>query len=216
MTVETFALGALGTNAYVIGDEGSPDCWVFDCPDGPGPLIEALRSRGALPRGLFLTHAHSDHIAGLDEFRRSFPGVPVHQHALETPWLGDPQANLSAWMGPPVTVAPADVLVADGQRLVLGARTVQALHLPGHSPGSLAWWFETEGEVIVGDVLFRSGVGRWDFPGSDGRVLRKSLERLCGLPDATRVRPGHGPSTTIGREKASNPYLRSDEPWRDG
>jgi glyoxylase-like metal-dependent hydrolase (beta-lactamase superfamily II) len=215
MTVETYALGALETNAYVIFNEGQPDCWVFDCPDTPGPLIEALVGRGARPRGLFLTHAHSDHIAGLDKFREVFPGVPVHQHGLEAPWLSDPGANLSAWMGPPVAVGPAEVLVTDGQEFDLGGHRVRALHVPGHSPGSLAWWFEAEGELIVGDVLFRSGVGRWDFPGSDRRQLRRSLDRLCSLPDATRVRPGHGPSTTLGRERTSNPYLRSDEPWAD-
>lgn len=214
MTVETFALGALDTNAYVVREEGNPDCWVFDCPDEPGPLVRALKDRGARPLGVYLTHAHSDHMAGLDQLRRAFPGVPVFQHSLEVPWLGDPHQNLSSWMGSPVTVEPASGTLEDGTVLTLGAWTVRVFHVPGHSPGSLAYWFENEGELIVGDVLFRSGVGRWDFPGCDREALRRSLDRLTALPDDTRVRPGHGGSTTIGREKASNPYLRSEDPWR--
>ena len=111
------------------------------------------------------------------------------------------------------SAAAAQGFVDEGDILSLGGWAVKVLHVPGHSPGSVAYWFESESEVISGDVLFRSGVGRWDFPGCDRDDLRNSLDKLCGLPDATRVRPGHGGSTTIGREKASNPYLRSDEPW---
>jgi len=213
MTVETFCLGELSTNAFVVSGEDSSDCWVFDCPGDPQPMLQALDRRGARPRGLYLTHAHVDHMAGLSDFRRTYPGVPVHQHPLEADWLRDPQSNLSAWMGAPVTAEPAEVLVENGQLLTLGPWTVKVLHVPGHSPGSLAFWFETELEVISGDVLFRSGVGRWDFPGCDRDDLRRSLSKLTILPDATRVRPGHGGTTTVGREKASNPYLRSDEPW---
>lgn len=214
MTVETFCLGSLETNAYVVSQEGRPECWVFDCPDTPDRLLDALALRGAVPRGLYLTHAHGDHMAGVTEFRRRFPGVPLYQHRLETAWLADPQLNLSAWIGPPATAEPAEELVADGETLSLGPWRVKVLHLPGHSPGSVAYWFEAEGEIISGDVLFRSGVGRWDFPGCDQGALRRSLEKLCSLPEGTRVRPGHGGSTTIGKEKATNPYLRSDEPWR--
>lgn len=211
--VETYSLGALATNAHVVfGPDGS-DCWVFDCPDHPEALIEAVNRRGSHPRGLFLTHAHGDHMAGVEDFRRAFPGVPVAQHPLEASWLQSPELNLSAWYGAPATCSPAEVLVTDGHILSLGPWAVRVLHVPGHSPGSVAYWFETAGELIAGDVLFRSGVGRWDFPGSDQRDLRRSLERLCTLPDGVRVRPGHGGATTIGREKTTNPYLRTDEAW---
>lgn len=214
MNVETFCLGSLETNAYVVSAEGS-ECWVFDCPGEPESMIKALKDRGFRPQGLYLTHAHVDHMAGVEAFRRAFPGVPLHQHPLEVDWLVDPQKNLSAWMGDPVTAGPAEVLVDEGSLLTLGPWTVRVLHLPGHSPGSVGYWFTTEEEVIAGDVLFRSGVGRWDFPGCRVSDLRRSLGRLTELPEATRVRPGHGGSTTIRREKGTNPYLRSDDLWRD-
>lgn len=212
MNIETFCLGSLDTNAYLVWDRG-PECWVFDCPDQPGALVDAIRSRELRPQGVYLTHAHVDHMAGLSAFRAAFPGVNVFQHPLETSWLWDPQANLSAWMGEPVTAAPAEGLVQEGDQLTLGPWTVKVFHLPGHSPGSVGYWFESEGEVFSGDVLFRSGVGRWDFPGCSRDDLRASLERLCSLGDGVRVRPGHGGSTTLGRERASNPYLRSEESW---
>ena len=213
MTIETFCLGSLDTNAYVVSVEGESDCWVFDCPGEPELLLSTLSGRNAWPIGLWLTHAHVDHMAGVQAFRQAFPGVPVYQHRLEATWLEDPVANLSAWMGSPVTASLAEGMVDDGQILKLGPWSVKVLHLPGHSPGSVGYWFKGENEVISGDVLFRSGVGRWDFPGCDREDLKRSLQRLCQLPDATRVRPGHGGSTTIGREKDSNPYLRSDAHW---
>ena len=213
MTVETFCLGDMDTNAYVVSSPEDPDCWVFDCPGSPGALLQALQARGANPRGLFLTHAHVDHMAGLEDFRHAFPGTPVWQHRLEESWLFDPTANLSAWTGLPTTARPAEGYLVEGQVLSLGAFCMKVLHVPGHSPGSLAYWIEAEGELFSGDVLFRSGVGRWDFPGCDRDELRRSLARLSTLPDDVRVRPGHGGSTTVGREKTSNPYLRSEEPW---
>jgi glyoxylase-like metal-dependent hydrolase (beta-lactamase superfamily II) len=212
MTIDTFCLGQLDTNSYVVTSDDGTDCWVFDCPGKPEAMLEFLSGQPARPRGLFLTHAHVDHMAGLNDFRRTFPAIPVFQHQREETWLADPAANLSEWMGAPVTAAPAEGLVSEGE-LTIGSWKVQVLHLPGHSPGSVGFWFPSEKELISGDVLFRSGVGRWDFPGCDRDDLRRSLKRITELPDETRIRPGHGGTTTIAREKASNVYLRSDDPW---
>lgn len=212
MNIDVFCLGDLDTNAYVVSD-GSGNCWIFDCPGNPKKLISHINKQNWTPQGLFLTHAHVDHMAGLTELRRAFESVEVWQHPLETSWLSDPRANLSALMGLSVTAEPAENLVSEGQRIALGPYEAEVLHVPGHSPGSVAFWFAAEMEVISGDVLFRSGVGRWDFPGCDRDDLRASLERLCNLPPETRVRPGHGGSTTIGREKTHNPYLRDPGVW---
>lgn len=212
MTIESICLGDLDTNAWVVTD-GAGACAVFDCPGDPGALVDHLRRRGLVPQVVYLTHAHFDHIAGLDELRKVFPGVPVAVHGLEAPWLSDAQANLSHWGAAPVRVGDAELRVAEGDELALGALKFRVLHTPGHSPGSVSYHFYEEAEVIGGDVLFRGGVGRWDFPGCDRDALRRSLARLTDLPDETRVRPGHGGSTTVGREKGTNPYLRSDEAW---
>lgn len=213
MKVETFTLGPLETNCYVLSLEGDSDCWLFDCPSEPESLLATLQARQARPQAVFLTHAHVDHMAGLDAFRRTFPGVPVYQHRDEALWLSDPAANLSSLMGAVVTAAPAEGFLEDNQKITIGPWNVEVLHLPGHSPGSVGYWIPSESELISGDVLFRSGVGRWDFPGCSRDELQRSLKRLCGLPGETRVRPGHGGTTTIGREKTSNPYLRSGEAW---
>lgn len=213
MEWDAYCLGDLSTNAFVLKDDSSRRCWVFDCPPDSMGLIQGILGQGREPEAVFLTHAHVDHIAGLDEFRKSFPLVRVYQHPIESSWLQDPQANLSAWMGNPVAVARADEFVNEGQSLMVGAVQVRVLHLPGHSPGSVGYWFPELEALVGGDVLFRGGVGRWDFPGSDRDSLKHSLDRVQELPDSTRIYPGHGGSTTVGREKASNPYLRSEEAW---
>jgi hydroxyacylglutathione hydrolase len=139
MTVEAFCLGSLDTNAFLVSDEASGRAWVFDCPDHPQALIASLH--------------------GLEDRRRAFPGVPVHQHPAEVTWLSDPVANLSSWMGAPVTAAPAEVLVDEGQTLHVGPWTAQVFHVPGHSPGSVAYWFENEGELFSGDGFVSVGGG---------------------------------------------------------
>jgi len=213
MTVDAFCLGALDTNAYLVTDETTRDGWLFDAPDHPGALLDAVQERGITLRALYLTHAHVDHMAGVSDVREAWPGLPVYQHTLEAAWLADPSLNLSTVLGAPVTCSPAEGLLHDGQVLTVGPWTVHVLHVPGHSPGSVAYYWPHQGELISGDVLFRSGVGRWDFPGCDLKALQASVARLCALPDDTRVRPGHGGSTTVAREKSSNPYVRHPEAW---
>lgn len=215
--VEAFALGAYQTNCYIVttpGTDGAPaGCWVADCGQGPAPLLGRLaqleRDHGLTPDAFVLTHAHLDHIAGLHEARRRFPRVPIWIHAAEADWLTNAEKNLSAFSPTPVTAPPADRLLEDGNTLALAGQQWDVLHVPGHSPGSCAFFHAPSGVCISGDTLFAGSIGRTDFPGSSFQTLEASIrEKLYTLPDATRILPGHGPETTVGREKASNQFVR--------
>ncbi len=207
--VESFSLGPFATNCSIVSVEGHDGCWIIDASFEPRRLIERVRERGLKPEALILTHAHVDHIAGIDDVRRAFPGITVWQHRDEAAWLGDAGLNLSAALGEPCTTRAAERLLDGGETLGLGGISWKVLHTPGHSPGGISLWCEAAGLAIVGDTLFNGSVGRYDFPTSDGRVLARSIrEVLYALPDETRVYCGHGPSTQIGWEKRSNPFVK--------
>ncbi|HPO93358.1 MAG TPA: MBL fold metallo-hydrolase [Phycisphaerales bacterium] len=212
--IHGFCLGPFGTNCYVVEAEpeagGERPCWIVDASFEPGELIEHVRRQGLTLRAVVLTHAHVDHIAGLLEVRRAFPGVPIWIHRAERGWLTDPMANLSGLFGMPVTGPAPDRLLDDGDELTLGSTTWRVLHTPGHSPGGITLYHEPSRQALVGDTLFLGSIGRYDFPSSDGATLERSIrERLYSLPEDTQVYPGHGPPTTIGRERKNNPYVRA-------
>lgn len=217
VVIAPFTLGPFATNCYVVAPapadakaSGERPCWIVDASFEPGPLIEFIRSHTLRPERIILTHAHIDHIAGLDELRRAFPGVPVLIHEAEARFLEDPMLNLSGMYGVPYSAGPADVLLVDGQELHLAGLAWRVIFTPGHSPGGITLWCPGARVALVGDTLFAGSIGRFDFPTSDERALFASIrEKLYALPDETRVLPGHGPSTTIGKEKRGNPYVRA-------
>lgn len=207
-------LGDYQTNAYCVWSQGSAECWLFDAPFDSGEMVDLVKSEGLTPTRLLLTHAHLDHIAGVREIRAAWPEVRIGIHALEKEWLLDPELNLSVFAGVPVTAPAADDLFSDGDVLTMPAAGTngigwRVLHVPGHSPGSVAFYSAATGVCIGGDALFAGSIGRSDFPGCSQRVLVQSIrEKLLTLPGETKVYPGHGPATTIAREAAGNPYLR--------
>jgi glyoxylase-like metal-dependent hydrolase (beta-lactamase superfamily II) len=205
-------LGPFETNCYVVRPEpsqpGDP-CWIVDAGFDPAGLIALVRDRGLRPELLILTHGHGDHIAGVREVRGTWPSIPLLIHEAERDWPGDPDLNLSAAIGIPVAAPAPDRLLRDGDELQLAGSHWRVLHTPGHSPGGITLYSEADGVALVGDALFAGSVGRTDFPGSDPRTLARSIrEKLYTLPDETIAYPGHGPETTIGHEKSTNPFVR--------
>jgi hydroxyacylglutathione hydrolase len=212
--IEGFALGPFETNCYLVyagAREGPPgrECWIIDAsfePEAMTARIEALR---LVPSMLILTHAHADHIAGVGELLSRFPACRLLIHQAEQEWLTDPSLNLSMSFGVPITTRPADRLLRDGEVLELDGLSWLILHTPGHSPGGITLYCEPAAAAIVGDALFAGSIGRTDFPGSDFDTLAAAIRaRLYTLPEQTRIYPGHGPTSTIGREKMSNPFVR--------
>jgi len=190
------------------GQGGGDACWIVDPGESPGPLLRFLEQSRLRPEAILCTHAHADHIAGIDEVRSALGDLPVLGHPLERHWFGDPMMNLSQFIGDPVSVSPPTGELRDGQELELGATRWKVLHTPGHSPGSVTLWCPQAATALVGDTLFLDSIGRIDFPTSDPDAMRITLrEVLMKLPDETRVFPGHGGDTTIGRERRRNPFV---------
>ncbi|RAL25987.1 MBL fold metallo-hydrolase [Thermoflavimicrobium daqui] len=206
MRVETFSLGPVMTNAYLIYDEESKEGIVFDPGMNPSPLINQIKELGLKIQGILLTHAHFDHIGGLEEVRQ-LTQAPVYVHRIEEDWLTDPKQNGSALlMGKPIVCQPADFLLDGGEKLTFIGENFQVIHTPGHSPGSVSYLCGSL--LISGDVLFAGSIGRTDLPGGSLETLMNSIHhQLLTLPEETRVLCGHGPETTIGREMEQNPYI---------
>lgn len=206
LTIQTFCLGQWQTNCYVLSVGRA--CWIVDAGFDPEPMLDAIDQRGLKLEKVVLTHAHLDHIAGLNTVRRRHPGVPIVIHVDEQEFLTDTRLNLSAAFAEPVVAPEATDLLTHGDTLDLAGVTFEVLHTPGHSPGGITLYQPDHHVAIVGDTLFAGSIGRFDFPTSDGPRLMQSIqEQLLTLPDDTRVLPGHGPETTIAHERATNPYL---------
>ncbi len=213
MRIESFVLGDWQTNCWLVWvdspDQSPPKAWIIDPGQVPLPVIARARELGLAVEAVLLTHAHVDHIAGVDQVRTAL-GVPeLLCHVAEQEWLGDALLNLSALAGMKVRTLPATRLLNGGETLPLGSSQWRVLHTPGHSPGGVTFVCDAERIAIVGDTLFAGSMGRIDLPGADPEAMRHSLfEILLKLPDDYRVLNGHGPQTTIGRERRSNPFLR--------
>ena len=209
MIVESFPVGALQCNATILGDEASGEAIVIDGGDGVSEVLTRLTRHGLRARYLIHTHAHFDHIADLGTLRDRTNAAAL-LHPADLPIYAAQPALVRAFglsMKPPVKL-DADLL--DGDCVRAGDISVDVLHTPGHTPGSLcfALRFGNESVIFSGDTLFAGSIGRWDLGGTSMEDIVASIERkLLPFDDATRVVPGHGASTSIGRERRENPYL---------
>ncbi|TVQ63722.1 MAG: MBL fold metallo-hydrolase [Phycisphaerales bacterium] len=215
--IDSFPLGPYETNCHLVWVESEHDdkaktrpAWIIDAGFDPEPMLAKARELGLTPERILLTHAHVDHIAGLEEVRAAYPGVPVAIHPAEREWLASPELNLSAGFGVPITARDAEDTLEHGQRLDLAGSHWKVLHVPGHSPGSCVFYCEAADVAIVGDTLFNGSIGRTDFPTSDHEALIRGIrEKLYALDGDTRCLPGHGAATTIDHERATNPFVRA-------
>ncbi|MEX2560862.1 MAG: MBL fold metallo-hydrolase [Pirellulales bacterium] len=197
-------------NSYVAHLDRRSDCLVFDPGLEPGRILEYLDDNGLTPAAILNTHGHADHIAGNAAMKQRWPHCPLVIGRLDAPKLSDPESNLSAMFDLPLISPPADVLVDDGQWYRAAGFELEVRLIPGHSSGHVVfvWLAHQPPHVFGGDVLFAGGVGRTDFPDGSFQQLAAGIRgKLFTLPDETVVLPGHGPATTIGIEKRTNPFV---------
>ncbi len=210
MQIRTFALSAFQVNAYLLVADNGTDAVIIDAPDEIEQVIDACDDEHIVPRWLLLTHGHADHLAGAAAIKQHWPDIQLAIHAGDEPKLHSPMANLSMLMGASVKSPPADLLLKEGDEIRLADINLQVIETPGHTPGGISLLAAGAKPPVLfsGDTLFALSIGRTDFPGGNSRQLIKSIrEKLYTLPPDTVCYPGHGPTTTISTERASNPYV---------
>ncbi|TMW73787.1 MBL fold metallo-hydrolase [Alteribacter natronophilus] len=208
MKVTRIPLGPLQTNGFLIHNE-EKEAVFFDPGSDGEKVVSLLKEEELTLRAVVLTHAHFDHIGGVEAIQKEL-GVPVYVHEKEAEWLKDPGRNGSAlFPGIPEISVSGEVSTLSGEgKVTFGPFEFDMLETPGHSPGSLSFYSPENRVIFSGDVLFQGGIGRTDLPGGDHDTLLNSIHtKLLDLPDETVVANGHGPETTIGTEKETNPFL---------
>jgi hydroxyacylglutathione hydrolase len=209
MKIDRLVLGEFENNCYIVrNNDSATECLVIDTALDVRELPAFLDQHKLSPVAVILTHGHIDHIAGVDALRKKFPSILIYIHKLDAEMLGDAAGNLSIMAGSSFTAGKADRLIDEGDTIDKAGISLRVIHTPGHTPGGICLYAEKDGIIFVGDTLFAGSIGRTDFPNGDMRQLIEGIKhKLLVLPDDTIVYPGHGPETTIGREKTDNPFL---------
>jgi hydroxyacylglutathione hydrolase len=208
MIHEILPVGMLQCNCSIFGDELSHEAIVIDPGDNLDQILAMLTRHALKVKAIVITHAHIDHIGGAAKLKAA-TGAPVYMNQNDQE-LYDHLDIQAGWLGMATPQKTAiDVASREGDALTLGHAEFQILETPGHTQGSISIWIPQENKLVAGDTLFRDSIGRTDLPGGDWRqILRSIHSKLMPLPEDAVVIPGHGPSTTIGREKEHNPFLR--------
>lgn len=200
MRTHHLTVGPLGENTYLV--ETPEGTVLVDPGDEPGRILGLAQGLGLTPKAILLTHAHFDHVGAVGPLVEALD-LPVYLHPLDLPLYERAQEAAALWgvsiPKPPLPTRPLE----EGMRLF----GFTVWHLPGHSPGHVAFLWPDPPLALSGDLLFRGSIGRYDLPGADPKALFRSLKRLLTLPPKTRILPGHGPETTLGLEAEANPFL---------
>lgn len=195
----------MGTNCYFLIGNNSDECAVVDPGAEAGRIIQKLEEKKLKCTHILLTHAHFDHIMALETVREA-TGAPVFVHEADSEFLTDNDLNcMSVFSSEKIKMNPAENLLKDGDVLEIAGERVRVMHTPGHTPGSVC--FLCGSDIVSGDTLFRGSIGRYDLPGGDFMTLLSSLKAISELDGDRRIYPGHGPSTTLTREREANLYL---------
>ena len=205
MIVETFVTGPLETNTFLLYDRRGGEAIVIDPGGETGAIVARIKEQGLSLAAIVLTHGHFDHIGGNRELKKA-TGAPILVHRADEPMFSQAKATADMFFVVSDNSPPADGYLEDGGEVKFGDALLAVAHTPGHSPGGVT--LIGEGRAFCGDLVFYGSVGRTDLPGGSQPELLKSIrERIMVLPEETILLPGHGPETTVGREKTQNPYF---------
>ena len=210
MEIRVVVSAAFQQNTYVVWRPGREDCLVVDPGLDPEKIIELLDREGISPAAILNTHGHSDHIGGNEALKERWPDCPIVIGAEEAEKLTDPRKNLSAMFGANLVSPPADHTVVDDEIYSSAGFDLRVSTIPGHSTGHVVFAVQHQvpGLVFVGDVIFQGSIGRTDFPDGDFAQLAAGIKtKLFVLPDETVFLSGHGPATTAGHERRTNPFV---------
>lgn len=206
MWIKCLPVGQLEGNCFIIADEASKDCMVIDPGDEPDTIMDSLKKNGLKVMYIVCTHGHFDHVGCVGDIKNETgANIVIHKDEIE---IYQAAKDMASFWGFDIDALPEpEIKVQEGDVIKIGDLSFEVLHTPGHSPGGICLY--TDGLIITGDTLFAGSVGRTDFYGGDTAKLRDSFKRLMNLPEDTKVLSGHGPATTIGKEKRTNMFSSS-------
>jgi len=208
MLLKQFVVGQLEVNCWIAGDKTTREVMVIDPGDAPDLILDWIKQEGLKVKYLVCTHSHFDHVGALPELKAFFTEAEIVLHKDDLP-IYERAGDMGRLWGFNLEKLPdPDRLVEDGDEITIGDLCVKIIHTPGHSPGGIC--LLNDGTLFSGDTLFAGSIGRTDLPGGDYNALMNSLKKLADLPGNTIVHTGHGPSSTIGQEKKTNPFMTGE------